>query len=466
MLWAVMSYPFRAAWWCWETYRWARKKWKLWRRKAPFGDAKLAEWAAFKGNTGFPLGKKGTKLVRAHHESCVLMFGARGAGKSLTLGGVLYHSSGENLIVQDPPKALYGRFIGDLQAKGYAVYKVDLDEPDSGLGYNPADYLVNSSDMTWDRDLKELAGLIMADTDTGGKNGAHFRDMGIVFIKGVLGWLFVHDREKASPYGVAELLLIKGDAARRETFKAMMKSADDSTRMAINAWEGVGLNEGGSFKSTLTNALEPWVWKGYRKLTDGATRLQWDAVFLDEKPAAVFICGGMMGGDTSKHFVRMFFGQAAGTLSRQFIRYGRNPRDTAILIDEGSVVGKCEPLIQVVAELRKAGVKLWLAYQNFSQLYQAYGQKDGDLLFANSDLIVCGGLKTPKDYETVSKLLGSHTVNPMSKGKEVSFGESPRFVLSPEQMFSLDSDKLVGVIGNKVTVMDKNYTIRGGRVYY
>jgi len=262
-------------------------------------------------------------------------------------------AAGHNLIVQDPPKVLWERFRGSLEAKGYAVIKIDLDDPGSGLGYNPATYLDESTALTWDHDLKEIANLIVADLDTHGSAGRHFRDMGAIFIKGVLGWLYQHDRPKATPYGVAEMLLVKSDTQRDAAFRTMLKNGDDSLRLAASAWASVGTNESGSFRSTLTNALEPWIWRAYRAMTEREDVLTWEKALTDDKPCAIFLCGGVLGGETSKHFVRMFFGQAAGSLARMYGKAGPLPRKTQILIDEGSVVGKCQPLVEAVVEMRK-----------------------------------------------------------------------------------------------------------------
>lgn len=465
-LWEIIIFPFRAAAWCWETCAWAKKTWQLWRRAPAFGNAKLATAKDLAGGTGFPVGKLGRKLIRTHHESCVLMFGARGAGKSLTMGATLHHADGSNLIVQDPPKQLWTRFKEPLEAKGYRVINVDLDEPGRGLGYNPTAYLDESTPLSWDRDLREIANLIVADVDVTGKSGSHFRDMGAVFVKGVLGWLHQHDRPNATPYGVANLLLIKSDEQREATFKTMLTSGDDSLRMAINAWRSVGSSEGGSFKSTLTNVLDAWTWRSYRALTDRTDILSWEAELTGEQPAAVFLTGGVLGADTSKHLVRMFFGQAAGSLARLYAKAGQLPRRTQILIDEGSVVGRCAPLVQVVTELRKAGVTTFLCYQSPSQLYQFMGNADGTTLFTNSDILMTGGLKSPQDYELISKLSGTRTVKPMTKGRDVSFGESLRMVLTADEIFKLPPHQLVALSGSQVSVLDRAYSIKNRLVSY
>ena len=220
------------------------------------------------------------------------MFGARGAGKSLTMGASLHYANGNNLIVQDPPKQLWTRFKGPLEAQGYRVVKVDLDDPASGLGYNPSTYLEGSTPLTWDRDVRDIANLIVADVDVTGKSGSHFRDMGAVFIKGVLGWLYQHDRANATPYGIANLLLLKANDLQEQAFKQMLQNGDDSLRLAVNAWRSVGLSESGSFKSTLTNALEAWTWRAFRALTDRTDTLNWDDELTAEQPCAVFLCGG------------------------------------------------------------------------------------------------------------------------------------------------------------------------------
>lgn len=458
--WRVLAFAY-------STQKDIRKRLKLWYRQPAYGTAGFASYKELKGGTGFVLGKLDGKVVRTTHEACVVMFGARGAGKSATIGGTLNLIEGENAIVLDPPKKLYERFCGSLEAKGYRVIRIDLDDPTAGVGYDPAAFLDGSNDLTWDKNVREVANLLVADIEVGGKHGSHFRDLAAIFIKGMLAWLHVNDRAKASPYGVAEILLIKTDLERDEAFKEMLKNADASVRTAINAWRSVGPNEGGSFRSTLTNALECWLWKSYRALTEAPERLNWDDVFLHDGPVAVFLTGGVMDNDTNRHFVRMFFGQAASTLARLYARVGRElPRKTLIMIDEGSVVGNCQPLIKVVEQLRKVGVNLFIAYQSFSQLHSAYSKEDADTLMTNSDWIVCGGLKDPRNYESISKMIGSRTVNPMTKGRDVSVGESPRYVCGPDELFKLPNDKVVALVGNLPAKLDKVYRIVRGELRY
>lgn len=169
------------------------------------------------------------------------MFGARGAGKSLTMGATLHHADGNNLIIQDPPRQLWNRFREPLEAKGYRVVKIDQDDPASGLGYNPVAHLADSTPLSWDRDVRDIANLIVADIDTAGKAGSHFRDMGAVFIKGILGWLYQHDQQNATPYGVASLLLLKSDDQREQAFKSMLATggqpAPRRQRLAVGGHE-------------------------------------------------------------------------------------------------------------------------------------------------------------------------------------------------------------------------------------
>lgn len=162
----------------------------------------------------------------------------------------------------------------------------------------------------------------------------------------------------------------------------------------------------------------------------------------------------------------MFFGQAAGSLARLYGKAGRLPRRTQILIDEGSVVGRCTPLVQVVAELRKAGVTTFLCYQSPSQLMQFMGKADGATIFSNSDLVIAGGLKSPQDYELIAKLAGQRTVNPMTKGRDVSWSEAARPVIGADELFRLGPDKLAAVLGTETAILDRAYQIRGGSIEY
>jgi type IV secretory pathway TraG/TraD family ATPase VirD4 len=44
------------------------------------------------------------------------------------------------------------------------------------------------------------------------------------------------------------------------------------------------------------------------------------------------------------------------------------------MIDEGIVLGRCEPVLTAVEEMRKAGVTVFIGYQSFTQMADILGK--------------------------------------------------------------------------------------------
>lgn len=475
----IAAFPFvcgfKVASWLWFAARWSWKRFKGWGRKPPFGDAR---WATTKdlnkaGNltgTGFVVGRLDRKLVRTRSEYSCLMFGRPGSGKSLTMGATIHAARGETLVVYDPPGALLERFRGSLAAKGYTVQKIDLNAPLDGVPYDVCAPLDAAKPYDFEARLKQLADLATADLHDGGKNSEHFADTARILVQGVLGWLHQNERAKSSLYDVATILLSASAAKRAAIFRQISQSGSDAALMAVNMWEAAEAAKGGEasgFRSCVTRALEPWVTRAYRDLTVGEGReaFSWNTVFDSPAPQAVFLTGGVLRASEVKAFVRVFFGQAASTLASRFAE-GQIIRPTKLMIDEGVVLGRCEPVLRAVEEMRKVEVTVFIGYQSLAQLRQIWEQRAGTLLDC-CDVILSGGSKTPNDYQDFSQLIGSRTVKTISKGSNgVSESETGRHLWAIEDSFKLDETQSLALLGSNAVLLKKPYSVFARGISY
>lgn len=460
----------------WQVVAWLVERHKAWKRAPPFGNARWATVRELRktGNltgSGFVVGRLNGRVVRTRSEYSCLMFGRPGAGKSLTMGATLHGAICETLVVYDPPGTLLERFQESLREKGYEVDKIDLDRPLDGVAYDVCAILDVAEPYELESRLKQLADLATADLHDNGKNSEHFADTARILVQGMLGWLHANDRPKANLYEVAAILLSSSANKRGTIFRQIAQSGADLALMAVNMWEAAEAAKGGEasgFRSSVTRALEPWITRTYRDLTiaeEGRQSFQWAHIFDSASPRAVFLTGGVLRAGEVKPFVRIFFGQAASLLASRF-RNGEFTRPTRLMIDEGVVLGRCEPVLRAVEEMRKANVTVFIGYQSLSQLRDIWGRRAQTLLDC-CDVIVSGGSKSPKDYLDFSQLIGSRTVKTNSKGAQgASEAEVGRHLWAIEDGFKLEGASSLTLLGNHAVVLSKPYKITKNHVDY
>lgn len=351
----------------------AAKRLRRLTRRAPYGSAAWAHPGSLNtASNGFALGRLPRwhlwqQTVFSDPESCIIMVGQRGAGKSLTMGASLHHARGDTLIVFDPPSQPMERHADALRQRGYSLVHIDLDNPLSGVAFDPMALLKGSTRYTFERDVNTIARLVVGEVEGNEESaGQHFAEMSVYLIAGVIAHLWNHDRDGCTLAEVANILSVGGARRRRSAFERMAAEASNSlTRAAVNAFEEAGDRERGSFATTLMRKLKPWTQATSVDLCRRDANWTWEAIFTHTAPSAVFITGGVGAREATSPPTRMIVGQAAATLSRLY-NETRKPlaRPVKLLLDEKDNLGACSPLINIVTELRKQRVTAFLCVQS------------------------------------------------------------------------------------------------------
>ena len=90
-------------------------------------------------------------------------------------------------------------------------------------------------------------------------------------------------------------------------------------------------------------------------------------------------------------------------------------------------LGRCNPLLKVVNEMRKVGMNLWMGVQSPSQVEDIYGEKGYKIFMDNCDLWLSGAGKDEQTYERISRLLGDTTITTLSTDERgISESESSK----------------------------------------
>lgn len=456
---------------CADAWKWLHRR----LRKPAYGTASWANLNTLNTNpTGFTLGKLPhwrcfNTTIYADQEACVIMVGQRGAGKSLTMGATLRHANDATHIIYDPPGQLMAAHADALKQRGYTLTHLNLDSPLTATPFDPMAMLENSTRYTFERDVDTIARLVVGEVEGHDESaGQHFAEMSINLIAGVIAYLWNHQRDQCTLAEVANILSVGGPNRRRIAFERMATDATNpSTRAAVNAFEEAGDREKGSFATTLMRKLKPWTQASGIDLCKRDAGWTWDALFTAPEPTALFITGGVGAREATSPITRMIVGQAAATLSRLYNETRQHlPRPVKLLLDEADNLGACTPLINVVTELRKQRVTAFLCVQSLEQLKRNYRTQYQTLL-QNCDLIICGGMKSPKEYLEVSQLIGTRTINPITKGKDsISTGEAPRALMGIDGLFAMPKTEYVALLNGMAVKLQKPYTIQRGMVRY
>lgn len=378
--------------------------------------------------------KKGRKVYLGR-ESSLLVVANRGQGKTqAVIANVLdlknrpmvadtvvvegnpitrYRRDLPDLVVYDPKLGILKRTRAELEALGYRVLVVDIDDPaQSEVFYNPVSYLRIEDIYDFDRQLDVFADLLAPDAKYG--KHSHFDNYPKIMIAGVIKHLLIkHKGNVTVPYAVEQL--VGGKKLREEIFKEMEKSTDAIIRAAVDAFQSAGDREMGSFITTNFEKMKVWLRPSVRAITehrdaDGnlVNGFTWEEVFTDERPVAVFIRCGLGTGEGA--LVRLMIGNAINSAKRMFNNSNNTPlrKGLWVIVDEGATIEKCNALLEVNRELREARVNLLLCYQYESTIKSIF-REDAEELIGGCSWLVYGGANEISWYERVSKLLGKRT---------------------------------------------------------
>ncbi len=442
------------------------------KKAKPHGDAEWADLAKLRkaGNLepqGFKVGKLNGKSVYTHRERSLLMFGPPGAGKSLTFSSSIREASGCDMIIYDPAAGVLGQCRDKLETAGYEVRVIDLNRPTESAAYNPLTFLNYSTPLTLNRDVQALSSLlcpIVNDSEIGG----HFGRISQRLIGGTIKHLRDTDPRRATlPYAAEKLCA--NATRRRIMFSEMERNPDVSVQMAVAAFNEAGDREKGSFATTMFDRMEIWADAGLKMCMDGDW--SWEDVFTDIKPVAVFINGGLGASHLTGAYARLLIGNAINTVRRSYNLTGKPlHKGLKIYVDEAVNIGRCDAVLDGQRELRKAGVRVAMAYIDRSDMQQVYG-KAADMLINSADAIVTGGMRDLKYLQEMVELIGRNTQETYGQsegrgGESQSKSQFGRPLISTDELVRLPQDEVVALLGSLSTRLKKPWQVSKGGVTY
>lgn len=386
------------------------------------------------------------RRVRLGLEASVLMFGSRGAGKTQTANANIKALKDvpvkPDLLIADDHGDIQEACKTDLEAMGYRVLTIDLSDPLNSQKYDPLNYLRPFSAFEYEREVQRLAMLLMPESGKENDAGEHFLENARAVLEGSI--VFEMEQKDPSLGGVSELLLTD-KKQRTDVFGRLRKHKSRLVRAAVEAFEAAGDRERGSMDTTLSRKLRPWLSAALRHITTGEG-LNFDEMFMDKQPHAVFIRTGGADKEHSGSFIRLVMGIAIFTVKRFWNTTKKPlPKGLLLIVDEPETVGNCSAFEVALKELRKVGVNLFICFQSLGALKRTYS--DPTAILNNCTWIICGGGNDLPLYKEVSQLSGDRTVMSRSfnKGEHSSESEheAGKPLIRPDELQSLAKDEVV-----------------------
>lgn len=147
--------------------------------------------------------------------------------------------------------------------------------------------------------------LLMPESGNENDAGEHFLENARAVLEGVI--VYEMEKERRSIASVCEFLLTN-KKPRTDVFGKMRGHRNLLVKSAVDAFEAAGDRERGSMDTTLSRKLRPWLSATLGHITTTDDGLDFDEMFLDTRPHAVFIRTGGADKEHSGSFIRLVMG--------------------------------------------------------------------------------------------------------------------------------------------------------------
>lgn len=320
-------------------------------------------------NQGFCLTGK-ENLSRKHSYQNAMVVGSTGTGKSsVVLIPSLYTMQG-SFVIHDSSGELYKRTAGRLTQKGYLVQRLNFNDPERSVGYNPIGETHNSSAVN-----KVATQLVQV--TLGSQPSESFWNLQAASLLSVLIQV-VHTWE--SPYhtlaNVRELLLQMTIQPER-TIALIQKQVDSSIYNTFQVFLSFEEKLRTSIMATCHAALTLFSDTGVARVTSTTT---FAISRLRTQKVAVFIQNPTTDQGYYQALTSIFIEQVAAHLMKRIP--DKDDYDVFFLVDEAASL-YIPGLALYVANLRKYRAGVLLLLQTFQQLIDRYGRAQAETIKTN-----------------------------------------------------------------------------------
>lgn len=405
------------------------------------------------------------------HNTNVLVVGGSGAGKTRTYAVPNVLEAGCSMVITDPKGEILRKTGGFLKRAGYEVRVFDLLNPDASFCYNPFRYVRDDKEV-----LQLITNLIQNTTPPHAQSSDPFWEKSETALLQALMLYLLHEAppEEQNFGMVMELLGSAQVKEEDENFESPLDILFE--RLAMRDPESVAVKQYGIYKQAAgKTAKSILVSVGVRlaafNLPQIARLTMTDELYLDdlgERRVALFCC--IPDSDKSLNYlVGMVYTQLIQTLFYQADRVhrGRLPVPVHCLMDEFPNISLPKDSFQsALATMRSRGIFCSIIVQNIAQLKSMYKDSWESLVGLCDEFLYLGG-NEQGTHKYVSELIGKETVETtsrsLSRGRSgsssTSHQQTPRDLMTPDEVRLLSNDKALLFVRGERPVMDWKYNL-------
>lgn len=417
------------------------------------------------GNAGLVLGRTGSgKLIRAADYCHVLLVGATGAGKgvSIIIPNMLSYYRG-SVVCFDTKGDLFATCGERRSAKGERIIRL---APFNGGEdcCNPLDTIARDSPTLIDSARAMAEALVVRQ---GSEPDPHWNDKTVMVICALLVLILMRfEGEERSLNSVQEIaseprLLAAAAEKLREIGGIPARLGNQLKVLFDNEQAGTLSKEGAGVLSTVARHLG---FLDSELVARSLARSTFDAACLLKPGTTLFLQIPPDQLEAQKGLLRCW----VSTLVRMIGATGNERAgEVLLLLDEASALGSLSAVEEALVRGRSAGVRMLLAYQSDSQVQAAFKDKPA-LLYDNCTTQIYLGASSIETAERISKSLGERTQllegygenagrswndggtggqsQQANRGNNFNYSVNARALLKPDEILRLSDDLLIALV--------------------
>ena len=353
----------------------------------------------------------------------VLVVGGSGAGKTRFYAKPNIMNANTSLIILDCKGEILRDTGGLLEANGYDIKVLDLNNMEKSHCYNPFAYLRNDNDIQ-----RLVTNLFKNTTPKGAQSQDPFWDQAAQMLLLALVFYLHYEAPPEERNFSMVMEMIRAGEVREDddTYQSPLDELFDRLEMrdpehiALKYYRNYRSGSGKTLKSiqiTLVSRLEKFNLESLAGMTQTDEMELWS---LGEKKTAIFAV--IPDNDSSFNFiVGLLYTQLFQQLYYQadVVHGGRLPVHVHFVMDEFANVALPDEFDKLLATMRSREISVSIIIQNLAQL-KALFEKQWESLVGNCDEFLYMGGNEQSTHEYVSKLLGKETIDTVRPDRALS----------------------------------------------
>ncbi|MDE6519326.1 MAG: type IV secretory system conjugative DNA transfer family protein [Ruminococcus sp.] len=338
----------------------------------------------------------------------VLVVGASGCGKSTGFVEPNLVTAKGSYVISDPKGTLYRKYANYLHSKGYDVLKIDFQNPENSMRWNPLTEIQST------QDIMKIANSLVYDKVVNSYNFDPFWDrMTLIFICAIIGYMY---ETGYKPYNFSSILQLVREGERKEEIinkgrnsraSELFKRFQKLHEMNPNSWayeQFKSVDQApdktyDTIRSTLVSKFSNYNTEEIEKMMLGN---DCDFKKIAQKKTALFVQQSDY--DRSMDgLVNLFFSQAMSALVKyaDLCENGRLPVPVRFFLDDYGATTNIYNLDAVISTIRSRNISVSLILQSESQLMKNSARTDKTII-SNCDTYIYMGSNDIETAKSVS----------------------------------------------------------------